>query len=218
MAAQMVADKGIPVFPSGTLYLQGATVSYVLAPLFWFHLGGLDHLTLMRMLSVITGTLAVWALYFLAKFMLRNAWIATGAAAMLAFNPGQCALERSGPHVCDVAVDHDRDAAAFSASPPASRNAALVDRVRDHILDRCVYAHRDLHFVPPMAILALWKHRIALIGRRIDLTIAIGVAALAPVTLLVLNRVVTPPQATPAGSQSGVGFVGDYLLSVRPTP
>ncbi|HEY7036322.1 MAG TPA: hypothetical protein VH482_33650, partial [Thermomicrobiales bacterium] len=32
MAARAVAHKGAPVFPSGTLYLQGGTLSYVLAP------------------------------------------------------------------------------------------------------------------------------------------------------------------------------------------
>src|SRR5687768_4006380 len=52
MAAHMVADKGVPLFPSGTLYLQGATNSYLLAPMIKLGYGGLNHLTELRMLSV----------------------------------------------------------------------------------------------------------------------------------------------------------------------
>src|SRR5262245_29092736 len=29
LAARMVAEKGVPVFPSGTFYSQGATLSYI---------------------------------------------------------------------------------------------------------------------------------------------------------------------------------------------
>ncbi|HRA46854.1 MAG TPA: hypothetical protein PK819_02160, partial [Thermomicrobiales bacterium] len=55
MAAKMVADRGVPIFPSGTLYLQGATISYILAPIIKLGYGGFDDLFVMRMLSVITG-------------------------------------------------------------------------------------------------------------------------------------------------------------------
>ena len=33
LASEMVVEKGAPIFPSGTLYLQGATISYIIAPL-----------------------------------------------------------------------------------------------------------------------------------------------------------------------------------------
>ena len=65
-----------------------------------------------------------------------------------------------------------------------------------------------------MLILAVWKHRIGAVRRRLDLSIALAGACAAPVTLLALNRLVTPQQATPSGTGSGVSFVGDYLLSV----
>ena len=69
MAAQMVADKGVPVFPSGTLYLQGATISYLLAPVVKLGYGGLEDLTTLRMLSVIAGTFAILAVFYLTRWL-----------------------------------------------------------------------------------------------------------------------------------------------------
>src|SRR3712207_8563149 len=40
LAARMVAERGVPVLPSGVLYLQGAPLSYLLAPLLWAGAGG----------------------------------------------------------------------------------------------------------------------------------------------------------------------------------
>src|SRR5262245_18333136 len=55
MAAQAVAERGAPVFPSGTLYLQGATLSYVLAPVVLAGYGDLDDLAVLRFPSVVAG-------------------------------------------------------------------------------------------------------------------------------------------------------------------
>src|SRR5690554_982139 len=39
LAIQRVAETGVPMFPSGVLYLQGAVISYIAAPLAWIFSG-----------------------------------------------------------------------------------------------------------------------------------------------------------------------------------
>lgn len=216
MAAQMVAEKGIPVFPSGTLYLQGATISYLLAPAIKLGYGGIDHLPELRLLSVIAGTLAILALYFLAKSLTRSAWTGLAVAALLAIDPVSV---RWGVMVRMYALLQLVSLVMLALfihllRTPATRRtfigfvAAFWIGVFTHIAI-CL-------FLPPMLILVGWKHRMNLFNRRLDLLIALGVACAAPFTLLVLNRMVTPPQATaPGASTPGISFVGDYLLSIE---
>jgi hypothetical protein len=59
LAAQMVAEQGLPVLPSGVLYLHGATQSYLLALLVRFGWGNVADLGLHRLTSVVAGTLSV---------------------------------------------------------------------------------------------------------------------------------------------------------------
>ena len=213
MAAQMVVDKGAPVFPSGTLYLQGATISYLLAPVIKLGYGGLDHLFELRLLSVIAGTLAILALFYLTRWLTRSPWVALGVAAMLAIDPASVrwgGLVRMYALLQLVSLVMLFLFLQLLRSPGSRRLlfgfvAAFWFGVFTHIAI-CL-------FLPPMLLLAIWKHRMALLGRRLDLGVALGAACAAPFTLLVLNRLVTPQQATPAGTSSGVSFVGDYLLS-----
>jgi uncharacterized membrane protein len=215
MAAQMVADKGVPVFPSGTLYLQGATISYLLAPVIQLGYGGIDHLTELRMLSVIAGTLAILALFMLTRWLTQSPLTALGVSALLAIDP---ASVRWGGLVRMYALLQLVALVMLVLSlrllrSPGSRNLILGFIA---VFWFGVFTHIAIClFLPPMLILAAWKHRLALAGRRMDLTIALAGACAAPVTLLVLNRLVTPQQATPAGTTSGVSFVGDYLLSLN---
>ncbi len=215
MAAKMVAERGAPIFPSGTLYLQGATISYILAPAVWLGYGDLDDLTTLRMLSVVAGTLAILALFFFARWLIRNDWIALAVAAALAIDPASVrwgGMVRMYALLQLVAIIM-LFLFLYLLRTPASRRILIAFIVTFWF---GVFTHIAIClFLPPMMILALWKHRWDLIGRRFDLTLALGAACAAPATLLVLNRLVTPPAATPAGTTSGVSFVGDYLLSVE---
>ena len=73
MAAQMIAEKGIPLFPSGTLYLQGATISYLLAPAVKFGWGDYDNLLPLRLLSVLFGTASIFFMYKFGREVTRSA-------------------------------------------------------------------------------------------------------------------------------------------------
>ncbi|HEV2125227.1 MAG TPA: hypothetical protein VGW38_20950, partial [Chloroflexota bacterium] len=59
LAAHVVADTGLPVLPSGTIYLQGATLSYLLVPFIWLGRGELQDLHLMRLVVAAVGTAAI---------------------------------------------------------------------------------------------------------------------------------------------------------------
>ena len=213
MAAQMVADKGAPIYPSGTLYLQGATISYLLAPFIWLGYGGLNHLDTLRMLSVVAGTLAILAAYFFAKWLTGSQWTGVGVALLLALDPASIrwsALVRMYALLQLISIIMLFLFLWMIRYPPSRR--ILIGFVA--VFWFGVYTHIAIClFLPPMMVLALWKHRYALIGRRIDITIALGAACLAPFTLILANRLVTPPQATPAGTTANSGFVGDYIIS-----
>src|SRR5829696_6639643 len=56
LATEMVATKGVPVFPSGVLYLQGASLSYLLTPLAALIGDTIDQLTVLRFVNVLIGT------------------------------------------------------------------------------------------------------------------------------------------------------------------
>ena len=159
MAAQMVADKGVPVFPSGTLYLQGATISYLLAPVIKLGYGGLEHLTTLRMLSVIAGTLAILAVFYLTRWLTQSSWTALGVAALLAIDP---ASVRWGGMVRMYALLQLVSLVMLFLflklfRAPGTRRmvvgfiAAFWFGVFTHIAI-CL-------FLPPMLALAVWKHR-----------------------------------------------------------
>ena len=87
LAAHMVAEQGVPILPSGTVYLQGATLSYLLAPLVWLGKGGLGDLTWMRLVSVLAGTIAVYLGYRVALTATRDARAGLVTAVLIALDP-----------------------------------------------------------------------------------------------------------------------------------
>jgi mannosyltransferase len=222
LAAQMVAEKGAPIFPSGILYLQGATISYLLAPVIAAGYGGIEHLTELRMLSVLVSTATILVIYLFAKSLTRSVWVGFAIAAMLAVDPVSV---RWGAMVRMYALLQFLTIVMlfmfFSLLRRPATRRKLVGFVAVFWL--CVFTHIATCLVlPPMLFLAVWQHRLNLIGRRFDLSIAMAGACAAPATLLFLNRLVTPPQAT-STSDTGpsISFVGDYLISasqiLRPT-
>jgi len=213
LAVQMVAEKGAPIFPSGTLYLQGATISYLLAPVALLGYGDLDHLNTMRLLSVVAGTAAVAALFLFARHVTGSAAAGVLAALFLAFDPVSV---RWGGLVRMYALLQLVTILMLLCflillRRPASRRvwvgfiALFWFGVFTHIAI-CM-------FLVPMGSIALWKHRSNLLDGRRDLTAALAAAGAAPFALLGLNQLVTPPDSAVSDAVPGVSFVGDYLLS-----
>ena len=87
LAAQMVSERGLPIFPSGVPYFQGATLSYLLQPLIWLGLGDIGDLHAMRMISVIAGVLAIFVTYLLACKVTGKRWVGAVAAVLMAIDP-----------------------------------------------------------------------------------------------------------------------------------
>ena len=87
LAAQAAAAHGWPIFPSGTVYFQGATLSWLLMPLVWLGYGTLDQLDLLRFPIVLIGTLAVYLCYRLGLAVLGDPRIALAMAALVAIDP-----------------------------------------------------------------------------------------------------------------------------------
>jgi predicted membrane-bound dolichyl-phosphate-mannose-protein mannosyltransferase len=87
LAARVVSEQFIPILPSGNVYFQGFTLSLALAPLAWLGLADLDHLALLRLVSVVAGTAAIVLAWRLALYVTRNPLVALGAALLVALDP-----------------------------------------------------------------------------------------------------------------------------------
>jgi 4-amino-4-deoxy-L-arabinose transferase-like glycosyltransferase len=213
LAVQMVAEKGAPIFPSGTLYLQGATISYLLAPMALLGYGDLEHLETMRLLSVIAGTAAVAALFLFARHATGSPVAGLLAALFLALDP--VSVRWSGLvrmyALLQLVTILMLLCFLILLRRPATRRVWLGFIA---LFWLGVFTHIAICvFLVPMGLIALWKHRANLLDRRRDLTAALAAAGAAPFALLALNRLVTPPEAAVSDSVPGVSFVGDYLLS-----
>jgi hypothetical protein len=87
LAAHMVADRGLPILPSGTPYLQGVTLSYLLQPFVLLGFGEIHHLYLMRMVLVLAGTATVYVAARLGRVISGDPTIGAIAALLVAFDP-----------------------------------------------------------------------------------------------------------------------------------
>jgi uncharacterized membrane protein len=214
MAAHDVADKGVPIFPSGTLYLQGATLSYILAPAVWAGHGDLDDLQVLRFPSVLAGTGAVIFLFFLTRFLTGNAAAGLIAAFCLTVDPISV---RWSAYVRMYALLQMLTILAvwlffrLLFSPPNRKGLFLFVAV----FWVAVFTHiAALLIWPGLALGALLIHRWSLKDRRRDLSIALGACLGAPVVLLFLNQLVEPPDKAVNEAVPGVRFVGDYFVSL----
>jgi hypothetical protein len=87
LAAHAVAERGFPILPSGTVYTQGATLSYLTAPFVWLGLDQLSDLNALRSVVVVFGTLAIYLAYRFASTVTGDFRIGLTIAALIAFDP-----------------------------------------------------------------------------------------------------------------------------------
>ncbi len=213
LAAQAVAEKALPVLPSGTVYFQGATLSYLLQPFLWLGLGGLDDLVAMRLLLVAAGTATVYLCYRLGRFVTGDARVGLAMAELVAIDP--LSVQWSG-HMRMYGLLQLLTVALVWAyivlltRGPTARQVALVVAL--------VWAAAFTHvgaalLVPAMGLAALIIHRRSLF-RRWSLLGTLALSGLAPVTLLALNQSLgTSSVSHREGSSNLLTFVGDNLLA-----
>lgn len=214
MAAKMVAEKGVPLFPSGTLYTQGLTLSYILGPFIKiFGRGGLEDLVPLRLLSVFASTIAVFFAYKLAQTVTRSSTAGFVMALLLAIDPVSvrwAGMVRMYALLQCLSLIVIWLFVQALIRPPVRRRlivmvAAFWGAVFTHIAVCLLF--------PGMILAALLIYGRSLQDRRRDLGVALAACAAAPVFLLGMNRLVSPPGKPASETLPGVSFVGDVLLS-----
>ena len=213
LAATMVADKGYPLFPSGTLYLQGATISYALAPMIKLGWGDLDNLLPLRMFSVIVGTIAVLFSFLLARSITRSSAVGFIAALLLAIDP---VTVRWGGMVRMYAL---LQLLSLIVIWLFVRGLQRPPKRRDLIIMVIVFWFGVFTqiamflLIPPMAAIAFLTYGRDLLGKRRDVTAALLACCGAPALMMGLNSLIAPSDERVSNSIPGISFVGDFLFS-----
>jgi hypothetical protein len=215
LAARMVAERGVPIFPSGVPYFQGATLSYLLAPFSWIGLGDLDDLHTLRLISVLIGVLTIGATFLLARQVSGRGWVGALAAMLVASDPISVkwsGLVRMYALLELFAVLFVWMMAVILMDGPTRRRLALATLffwlgIFTHIATALLW--------PAAALVALAVYGRKLWHERRDLGLMLAVSAAAPVALTVLNSVLSRlgAPASAGGQIPGVSFVGDHLLT-----
>jgi uncharacterized membrane protein len=213
LAAEMVAEKGIPLFPSDTLYLQGATISYILAPLVKMEAGGLDDLLPLRMLSVVAGTIAVFFAFKLGKLVTGSSTAGFILALLIAIDPASVrwgGMVRMYALLQLVALVVIWLFLRALLRPPRRNELAIMVAV----FWFGVFTHIAICLLLPGIIVgAFLTYGRDLQDRRRDLTVALAACMGAPVVMLGINRLFEPSNEVVSESLPGVSFVGDFLFS-----
>jgi hypothetical protein len=214
MAAHMVVDRGLPIFPSEIPYFQGATLSYVLAPLVALGVGDLQDLHTMRLLSVLCGLLAVYFTFRLGLVLSGEKWVGIVAAGLLAADP--ISIEWSGRVRMYAPLQMLSVLLAFlfclamMEGPTRRRLAGVVV-----VFWLGVFTHIAIALLgPAMFLVAFAVYRRSLLRERRDLLITLALCALAPIALFVLNGALGPSDRAVSESVPFLSFVGDHLLSL----
>jgi hypothetical protein len=227
LAARMVAERGVPLLPSGVLYLHGATLSYLASPLIL--LDGLSNANLLvpRLLSVAAGAASIFLTYRLSRMIVASGWMAVVAAFLVAVDP--VSVLWSGRFrmyallqvivlvlaCCFVAV-LSRPVAPRRSLPRLDR--ALVGVVVSFWL--AIFTQLSALLLWPALFLASWVvHGRGLFRDRRDLLGALGLCLLAPLVFLLVGAAIGPGTSTTRSEQAGGislgSFLGDDEVSVR---
>lgn len=216
LAAHAVAEHGLPVLPSGTVYFQGAPLSYLLVPFIWLGVGDLQDLHLMRLLLVAAGTVAIYLCYRLGMAITGDARVGAIMAALVALDP--LSVQWSG-HVRMYSLLQALTAGLAWAyvilltRGPTTRRVALVIV----LYWAAVFTHVGAALLgPAMALAAAIVYGRALLRQGAMLAM-LAACALAPLTLMTLNNTLGTASVAPrdqADASSNVWtFVGDNLLT-----
>lgn len=215
LAAHMVAERGVPILPSGVLYLHGATLSYLLAPFVWLGYGDLADLATMRLLSAAFGVVALLLTYLMARRMSGLAWVGVLASWLLAIDPVSVqwsAQVRMYTLLQCLAVATAWFAWRAISGPP--RRGPLIMLVITFWLATATHVGAATLW-PPMVAVAVLVHGRALGRQRRGLARALILTGLAPVVVSLLSEQVRPENHRGSASQPLLDFAGRSLLSLH---
>lgn len=218
-----VAARGWPLLPSGVLYIHGATISYLLAPLVWLGWADYTNLFPLRVASAIFGAIAIYLTYRLARTVLGSGAAALLAAVFVALDPlnvlwggfirmyallETLALLIAWLFVRIIARDEGGD------EPDRSDTWLLVGLVVTFWLAVFTQAVATLLW-PVMALTALLLFGRSLLGAWRSLTLALGLCLLAPLAFLAASTFVGYGSTTNrSAGENRTGFLGDDALDL----
>ncbi len=216
LAAHGVAAGGVPILPSGTLYLHGATLSYLLAPLVLVGRGDLEDLFLLRLVSVAAGVAGVWLTYRLGRWAGGRAWVGVVAAGLVAIDPlglqwaGNVRMYALLQALCLAIVWVFLGAVA---RPDRWRSAASLAG----LFWLASFTHVGAATLwPPLAVVAVLVHGGDLWRAARPLTAGLATAAVAPVVVSLLPSLVGPENLRQTTDGSPLfGFAGADLLAIE---
>lgn len=208
LAAHQVLKEGLPILPSGTLYLQGALLSYLMAPIIALGKGAAGDIASLRAVSVVFGALTVPLIGGWARAVSGRAWVGWLAAAMIAVDASSlqwsAAIRPYGAlQLMSVLAMVGAIAAARGSWVGAAMSAsALFLGTFSHI---AIVATWGALLVATVAVYR--KHPPA------PLAAAAGSGVLGPLVFLGINRAFGVTSS--GSSDTKVGFVGDHILSLE---
>lgn len=213
LPAYMIAERGWPQLPSGVPYLQGVTLSYILAPIIKFGHVTIEHFRLLRLVSVAFGTGVIYFVFRLGVAMTRRVWIGLAAAALIMLDPisveWSAHVRMYAPLEMLAVVVTLLFYQAIIKEPSRKLLAGLAI-----VFWLAVFTHLAIAlFLPPMALVTLYVYRDRLWKDRKDIVICGIACGLAPVTLTLLNRFLSPYHGA-STSGGAFSFVGDHLVKL----
>lgn len=214
LAAHVVADRALPILPSGAPYFQGYTLSWLLAPFVWLGFGDIEHLKLMRMVLVVAGVAAIWLSFRLGEALTGSASVGAVTAVLVAIDPlgvQWSAHVRMYGLLQGLTIGLAWAWIVLLRGDRSARQIAIVVA----LFWAAVFTHVGAALLgPAMALAALlvcgWS-----VVRTWRVVIPLTLSGIAPVTLLALNRLFRP-EAEPARKAVETpwwSFVGDNLLA-----
>jgi 4-amino-4-deoxy-L-arabinose transferase-like glycosyltransferase len=217
LAATMILKDGIPLLPSGVLYLHGVPLSYLMAPLLALGVADIDNLFPMRLISVFAGTAVIYVTYLLAKWVFGRTWVAVGAALLVALDPISLIWSgRARMYALEQLF------VALTVLIFVRVTAGGVNRLRHLgwlvvVFWLAVYSHLGAALLwPALVLVAVVQFGRNLISSQRDLLIALVACLLAPLSLMMLSsRVGRGAGTRPAGEGNilpGLSVLGDHKL------
>lgn len=218
LAIEMVATRGIPLFPSDVLYLQGTLISYLGAP-FSFFFSGAQLLSVLQAANLF-ASLAVVVLIYLITFRITESVFAGLFAALgAALDPslitwsiwvrpyGLLVVETTALVYCFLVMIQEGTAARIGRVPV---RYAMVG-----LFWLGTLTHIGVWMIlPSMVVVAGMIWGMDLFGRHNRLVTAGALAVAAPIALTILGSLVGVGSTT-TSNEGGAGFVGDHIFNLN---